>query len=96
LPTSSPWVVPLTPSIFPPLPPLLPPLLPSSAQPWLCAGAARARLRWCRRSILGLCGLLSALALAAAAAAGCHPLELLAALLPLQVACLLWLVTRFV
>jgi hypothetical protein len=96
LPSPSLWADPLTPSIFPPLPPLLPPLLPSSAQPWLSAGAARARLRWCRRSILSLCGLLSALALAAATAAGCHPLELLAALLPLQVAGLLWLVTRLV
>lgn len=96
MPSPSPWATPLTPPIFPPLPPLLPPLLPSSAQPWLGTGAARARLRWCRRWILSLCGLFSALALAAAAAAGGHPLELLAALSPLQVAGLLWLVTRLV
>jgi hypothetical protein len=81
LPSPSPRAAPLTSPIFPSRPPRLPPL-------------PRTSLRWCRRWILSLCGLLSALALAAAAAAGSHPLALLAALLPLQVAGLLWLVTR--
>jgi hypothetical protein len=59
-------------------------------------GAAKRTLRCWRRLILCLCGLLSALALAAACADGLQLLELLAGLLPLQVVALLWLVTRFV
>jgi hypothetical protein len=51
-------------------------------------------LRQVRRLILGLCGLLSTLALASTPADGPHPLALMASLLPLQLAGLLWVVAR--
>lgn len=54
----------------------------------------RCRLRRWRRLVLGLCGLLSTLALGAIPADGLHPLALMAGLLPLQAAGLLWAVAR--
>ena len=53
----------------------------------------RSLRRW-RRLVLGLCGLLSSLALGAIPADGPHPLALMAGLLPLQAAGLLWGVVR--
>lgn len=57
------------------------------------APTRRALRRW-RRLILSVCGLLSVLALAATPADGVHLLAVLAGLLPLQVAGLLWFVAR--
>lgn len=54
----------------------------------------RRSLRHWRRLVLALCGLLSSLALAVIPADGPHPLALMAGLLPLQAAGLLWGVVR--
>ena len=59
------------------------------------APRAPAPRRRARRLVLSLCGLLSSLGLAAASRDGLlHPLAVLAGLLPLQLAGLLWAVVR--
>jgi hypothetical protein len=61
--------------------------------PWLGRPCPRSLRRW-RRLVLAFCGLLSTLAVTAIPTDGPHPLALLAGLLPLQMAGLLWGVAR--
>jgi hypothetical protein len=60
---------------------------------WFGRPCPRSLRRW-RRLALGLCGLLVTLAVATIPTDGPHPFALMAGLLPLQMAALLWGVAR--